>query len=375
MKIGAYQFLLVLVLTISILVIGLRGTVPQETGYQSGSLQNATSISGIGLGQKLWNDNFTSKNGWHLTTPNTTTAYFQVNRTLIFGVDFSSQASSQAVSVSEGLDLLLDRNPVVNVQVEVSQGIHYGMRFFGQTPAGTTFNAWQEDSALQHRSGLGTSEDISTSLSLEAYVANGQVAPIGSKITQITFYMEATSGTVGRYLMEVTSMTAYSQQQTEARSSDIAGPFLAVAINLNLPSTSLSLFQTFVSFEIRGTSDLHYTLFLVNGTSVLAQGFTYIQTSASSHQDAVLLPQLSADFPEILSLSNTTQLVISSIRGEINYFKLDNLSFKYTSTPLDTQGLVDPASANLVLSYYLLFLFVTPIAAIILITKVFKNED
>jgi len=175
--------------------------------------------------------------------------------------------------------------------------------------------------------------------------------------------------------MKVTSLQAFAQEQVKSTSSEISGSFLAVVIDLNLPPTDLSLFQTFVSFDIRGISNLRYTPFLVNGTNALAQGFTYVQISATAHEDAVLLPQLALSFPPILPTPNSTEIIISSSMGAINYFKLDNLSFKYTSTPLQTQGLVDPNFANLMIGYYILFLFVTPIAAVILLTKVFKSES
>src|SRR5438132_568256 len=60
MKIRAYTILISLVLIISALVIGLRGTSPHATAYQVSGLQTATSIQGVGLGATLWSDNFTA---------------------------------------------------------------------------------------------------------------------------------------------------------------------------------------------------------------------------------------------------------------------------------------------------------------------------
>ena len=375
MKIRAYKILISLVLIMSALVIGLRGTSSLPNVYQTDTLQNVASVQGIGLGQQLWADNLTRSEIWPLNVPSIATDNLQLNGSLILNVGFSNQANAQAVSVSHSINLSLDKNPIVIVQVTVSQGAHYGVRFSGLTPVGATFNAWEESSDLQHRPGLGTPENISANLQSQAYLANSQIPPPGSRITQISFYVEATPGTQGQYSMRVTSLQAFAQEQVASKtSSEISGSFLDVVMDLNLPATDLSLFQAFISFDIRGTSNLQYTPFLVNGTKVLAQGFTYVQISATAHQNAVLLPQLATTLPSILS-QNSTQIIISAKSGQVNYFKLADLSFKYTSTPLQTQGLVDPNLANFLTGYYVLFLFVTPIVAVILVSKVFKSEN
>ena len=374
MKISVYTILISLVLIMSALVIGLRGTSSQPNVYQTDTLQNVTSIHGISLGERLWADNLSRGEAWPLNVPNTATANLLLNGTLTLSVGFSNQANAQAVSISHNVDLSLDRNPIIIAQVTVSPGAHYGVRFSGLTPTGATFNAWSESSDLQHRPGLGTPENISANLQSQAYLANEQIPPPGSRITQISFYVEATPGTQAQYFMRITSLQAFVQEQVASTHSEISGSFLDVVMSLNLPPTDLSLFQTFVSFDIRGTSNLQYIPFLVNGTNVLAQGFTYAQISATTHENAVLNPQLVATYPSILS-PNSTEIIISAKSGEINYFKLDDLSFKYTSTPLQTQGLVDPNLADFLTGYYILFLFVTPIVAVILISKVFKSED
>ncbi len=81
MKIHVYTLLIALVLVISALVIGLRGTSPQTTAYQVSGLQLATSIQGVGLGPMLWSDSFTST-AWYLSPSNTTQTSFAQNHAL-----------------------------------------------------------------------------------------------------------------------------------------------------------------------------------------------------------------------------------------------------------------------------------------------------
>src|SRR5436309_4542162 len=129
MKIRAYPILISLVLIISALVIGLRGTTPQQTVYQTDSLQNVTSIQGISMGQQLWADNFTRNESWPLNVPNTATANLQLNSSLTLNIGFFGPANAQAVSISHNINLSLDKNPTVIIQVNVTPGVHYGVRF------------------------------------------------------------------------------------------------------------------------------------------------------------------------------------------------------------------------------------------------------
>ncbi len=373
MKIRAYTILISIVLIISALVIGLRGTSPQTTAYQVSGLQTATSIQGVGLGQILWSDNFTGTT-WHLSTSNTTQTSFTQSHTLDLNVTFTGQPSAQAVTVSRSLNLSLDHDPVVVTQLEVSRGIHYGIRFSGVAPDGTSFNAWSENTPLQHRPGLGLPENVSANLQLQTYLASGQTPVPGSTITRLSLYVEATAGTSGTFAMNVVSVQAFSLNRTGFGSNEVAGNLQGVVINLNLPLVNESLFQVYVDFNIQGSPTLQYTPFLMGGTVVLAQGFTYVQKGVTSYESAVLVPSLASSFPSFLPDQNSNAIIIAANAGQISQFKLANLSFKYTSTPSQSAGLVDPNVAHYMLAYYLLFLFITPVVAVIIVTRVFKAE-
>src|SRR5437870_3258341 len=207
MRIRAYQLLLAAVLIISALVIGLRGTNPQTTAYQVSGLQTASSVKGVGLGPTLWSDSFRGTS-WHLSPSNTTQTSFTQNGTLDLNSTFTGQPTPQSVTVSRSLNLSLNQNPVVVTQLDVSQGIHYGIRFSGVTSDGTSFNAWSENSPLQHRPGLGSVENVSANLKVQTYLANGQIPLSGSTITRVWLYVEATAGTSGTFSMKVTSIQA-----------------------------------------------------------------------------------------------------------------------------------------------------------------------
>ena len=373
MRIRAYQLLLATVLIISALVIGLRGTNPQTTAYQVSGLQTASSVEGVGLGPTYWSDSFTGTS-WHLSPSNTTQTVFTQNGTLDLNSTFTGQPIPQSVTVSRSLNLSLDQNPVIVTQLDVSQGVHYGIRFSGVTSDGTSFNAWSENSPLQHRPGLGSVENVSANLKVQTYLANGQIPLPGSRITRLWLYVEATAGTSGTFSMKVTSIQASPLTTSGSGPTGVTGNFLGVVINLNLPSLNQSIFQAYVDFNIQGPSTLRYTPFLMDGTTILAQGFTYLQNAVTSYESAVMTTTLVSGFPSFLPEGNSTAIIFVANTGNINQFNLVNLSLKYTSTPIQSAGLVDPDVARQMIAYYILFLFVTPITAVILIGRVFKTE-
>jgi len=347
--------------------------MPQSGATQMDATNNIVSIQGINIGNPIWTDNFTDI-GWHLSAPNTATVRLQVNRTLDLSGGFASEPSPQSVIVYRSVNFSLDVDLVMVAELVVSAGAHYGIRFSGVDSSGSEFNAWRESSSLQHRLGLGIQENVTADLVAETYLANGQLPLPGSRITKVWFYVETPANTGGSFQLQIDSLHASLLNRTTSASPEISGTFSNIVINFNLPSVNQSLFQAYASFDIRGSSSLTYTLFFVSGVSIAAQGYTYSQSVITSHQVAVLLSTLVSGFPSILPDTNSPSLVIGAISGSITYFKLDDFTLKLTATYDPLQGYIDPTTARAFLVYYLVFLFVTPIAAVILITRVFKDE-
>ena len=370
-----YQLLLALVLIDSVLTIGLRDLAPNTTATELDASSYVTQIDGIGFGGLLWSDNFTG-NAWLIAlSPNNANAYLQVRHTLNFTAIFQAEQVPQAISISRNLNLSLDENPALVIGLLVSPGVHYGIRFSGVAPSGETFEAWREGSTLEHRPGLGISENIEVNLPAETFLANNRSFVAGSRITRLWIYLEMTSGTGGRFSLELTALQAFSIRKTSSNSQELDGTFYDIMVNMRLPSQNLSLFQGYAAYDISGTAGLSYTPFLIRGGSILAEGYTYTQT-LSTHQVAVLLPQLANQFPSILpDQYNSSVIVIVANSGEITHFRLDDLTLRYTATPdlASSGGVVDSTTATWLIAYYFVFLFITPIAAAILLTKVFAK--
>jgi hypothetical protein len=368
-----YWVLLLLVLTLAIPTIFLRGTLQQNTVLQTNGLNNFATLEGVSVGPTIWNEGFANLTAWSLS--GSAPAILQLNNSLVLSVAFSSKPVAQAVSATRSVSLSLDQNPIVTITLRVTRGVSYGIRFFGVTSNNASFAAWKEGDSLQHRLGLGTSETISANLVLEFYLAN-QKAPLpGSRITKIVFYIEAAALTSGNFAMTVTKLQANSVLETKATSMEVNGNFTGVIADLGPAIANQGLFQVFVGLDIEGTSGLTYVPYLTSGASVVAQGFVYSTKVATTYELALLQPSFVNSSPLFLGKPTSSSLIVSAKAGVINFFRLDSISIRYLTAPSAAGQLLNPANYQLLAYYYIVFLFVVPIAMTLLLVKVFRDEE
>ena len=366
------------------MVILLRGYSPQRNATQLDATNYLSSINATGLGPRLWSDNLTSSSGWVLipdaSAANGTEGYLSFNHnSLNFTVFFGAGSQEQAVSIyRRPIKVSLGPDPFAVATVSVSKDIHYGMRFSGVELGVVPFEAWRESSPLQHRLGQRVRENLTANLPLEAYLANGEFPPANSTITSIKFYMEATTGQTGWFSMILSFISIYPIQQETY--SDNSGEYNGIILYLTPGFTTIapsneSLFRAYAGFRIDGTPGLLYRLYLDRGLVQEAEGYIYHQKTITDYEESVLLTSAISDFPPIYSESNVTYISVVALQGSITQFHLETLIFQYLSqVPTDVGYLSDRNFATFLYTYYVIFLFVTPIAMTLLFARLFKNE-
>jgi hypothetical protein len=365
-------------------VIFLRGYSPQRNATQLDATNYFSGINATSLGPKLWSDNLTGPSGWVLiadaSAANQTKGYLSFNHnSLNFTVFFAASSQEQAVSVyRRPISVSLGADPFAVATVSVSKDIHYGIRFSGVELGSVPFEAWHESSPLQHRPGQGVNENLTANLSLEAYLANGDFPPANSTITSIKFYIEATPGQSGRFSMILSSVAVFPIQQE--RYSDNASDYNGIILYLTpgfatIEPSNQSVFRAYAGFRIDGTQGLLYRLYLNRGLLQEAEGYIYHQKTITNYEESVLLPTLVNDFPAIYSDSNLTYISVVALQGSIIHFHIDTLIFQYLSQlPTDVGILDDQNFATFLYTYYVIFLFVTPVVMTLLFARLFKNE-
>jgi len=360
------------------MVVVLRGKSQQTTVLNVSNLNSLESANYIRLNDTIWQDPLSNASQWHVgySQPNMTSR-ISANGVLKLNSTIASESYPQAVNLYRLVNFSLAQNPVLFISLEASVGIHYGIRIAGQDGSGTPFQAWSESSYLQHRSGLGRTENFTISASLEAYKVNGIFSATGSRITSLLFYIEATTGQTGQFVLNVYGLKVVAPNQYPFNSANqvlgkMDGIVLIVNSTNSLGYTNAEFAQGYIDYYVSGTSDLLYTVYYMHGLTVVGQGFQY-SASSRTYNVATFSVSKVTSYPPFLTSNDTFSITLSAMRGSFLSFQLGGYSVRYLSQAptITTPGDIDPST---ILAYYLIFLFVTPVAIVILGSRLLSRE-
>jgi len=351
----------------------LRGTLPQNTATQIDGLAEFASMQGASLGPVTWSESFNNSSEW--SVPANPPNVLSISGSLKLSVTFPSTSKAQAISVHRNVNWSLTEIPIITIKARVSTGVSYGVRFFGVTANNASFAAWREGSSLQHRPGLGTIETVSANLGTETFLANPKLQRTGARITEVLFYLEAAPFRSGSFSLTLYDVHINPTITTPADSLELNGNFTGLVANLKSSVSSQGVFQVFVGLDIKGSSDLSYTLYLTRGASILAQGYTYVPKVATTYELALMLPALVNSSPLFAGNFASSSLIVSAWKGEISYFRLDSVDIRFLATTPSPSAALNTANYNALIFYYFVFLFMIPASTILLLIKVFRDKD
>lgn len=164
--------------------------------------------------------------------------------------------------------------------------------------------------------------------------------------------------------------------KTHGGSKEVSGNFTGLVADLGPAISSQGLFQVFVGLDIKGSPNLSYTLYLTEGASVKAQAYTYVPKAATTYELALLSPALVDSAPLSSGRMSSSSLVVRAWAGTITFFRLDSIAIRFLSAPASPPpGGLDPAKYDPILFYYFVFLFVVPVAMLVLVVRVFRDES
>ena len=360
------------------MVIVLRGKSQQASVLNVSNLNSLESSNYIRLNNTIWQDPLTDTSQWHVgySQPNMTYRV-SANGALLLNATIASESYPQAVNLYRSVNFSLAQNPVLLISLEASVGIHYGIRIAGKDSSGNQFQAWSESSYIQHRSGLGRTENFTISCVVEAYRVNGIFAASGSRITSLLFYIEATPSQTGQFNLNVYGLKAVAPNQHPFNSADQVQDTLD-EITLTVNSTNYlgysdsQFAQGYIEYYVRGTPDLDYTVYYMHGLTVVGQGFDYSARSLT-YNIATFSASKITSYPPLLAGNNTFLIVLFPTRGSFLSFQLGGFSIRYLSQAPST-NVPDDVDPGIILGYYVVFLFVTPVAVVVLVSRLFSNE-
>ena len=370
--------LVIAIVVMASMVVVLRGKSGQTTILNVSNLNSLESSYYVRLNNAIWQDLLTDPSQWHVgsSQPNITSR-LSSDGALHLNASITSESYPQAVNLYRSVNFSLVQDPVLLISLEASVGIHYGIRIAGQDSSGNPFQAWSESSYLQHRSGLGHEENFTVNVAVEAYKVNGIFPAAGSSITNLQFYIEATAGQTGQFGLDVYRIKVVSPNQYAFDSaSPVLGSMDGITLTLNatndLDYTDNNFAQGYIDYYVKGTPDLVYTVYFMHGLTVVGQGYDYSANSLT-YNIATFSASNIRNYPPLLTGNNTFSIILSPSRGSFLSFQLGGFSVRYLSqAPLTTTPTnIDP---SIILAYYLTFLFVTPVAIVILVSRLFAHE-
>jgi hypothetical protein len=361
-------FILALVLTVA-----LRGAVNPQTirvvDGKSTSMPFGESDTASKVG---YEENFT---GWYMEyeSQNVNARIVSDNRTLTVSGDFQSTNRFSSVAVFKQVNVDLASSPILEVSLNASSGVNYGLRFYSKYTNGTTQNVWWEGSPLDHRHGVGA-ETIRANVEYQAILAAGQ--PV-VQLNYLEVYVEAAPNTAKSFAISIDRYEFRSDSLTPLLSQ---GEFRAAYVEIGPQAQfgdSWQLEKIHLGVTVTATSGAVLEMFLIQGSRVYSSftPSTYVYSPLNSYNEFTLYPdELLNIFPELLPPSGSS-LVLVAVAGSIQTVSIDSVNLIY----LPNQGFESSISPEIFSSYYaylITFLFSIPVAiAMLTFWRFFKQES
>jgi hypothetical protein len=173
---------LVLVVSLSVLTLGLRGTVPEKT-YDLSEIP-ASAVHATIVSYDLWNgagwsvDDFAVDiNNWGKYNQNVNSSLSVNDGALNLKTIFDYRQGHQFVNISRSLDINVSELPIFSINISVSEGAIYHIRFLGRDSAGIEREVWWETSPLDDIPGKSRWEIHAVDLTAFSEQAVGSPVP------------------------------------------------------------------------------------------------------------------------------------------------------------------------------------------------------
>jgi len=282
---------------------------------------------------------------------------------------FQNVSTWTAVSLFKNTNINITSCPILTVNVNLTSGVKYGLRFYAQYPNGTEYNVWWEGSPLDHRPGLGY-ESLRINMQREALLATEHSVEI---INKMELYVEnpPKSPTSFQLTLSKLSLEAYS---LEPVSGD---QYRAVYYDLtNTPQEDASWSLNKINFgvTVQATQGSIFSIYFFDGpvlyTSTTATGQLY--NSLTSYVQITFYPNVQPQvFPELLPLSNSSIVFVATL-GALQSITVQFANFEFLPTPINPD--LTQRSLGLYYVYFIFFLFLLPVGIAILVFREFLSR-
>ncbi len=361
-----------MVLVGTALVFILGGTVAPQTirisdGTSSvhplyGELQSKSSVG--------YQENFS---GWRLSdlTSNIKTSLNSQNKSITLKGEIGNASTPSTAGMIKDVTVNITWFPVLEANLTVSEGIHYGLRFFGLLPNSTISRIWWEGSPLDHRPGVGR-EELRINMPRQVFLATGHN---GSSIVRFELYIESGPENPRTFDLELDDLRLSSYPLTAELKNQ---QYRAIYIDMRADSFNgpWPLYRIQVGVTLDADPDTSIGFLLLKGYELYTTSVTpinYKYREFARDLDVAFYPsQSDGIFGEMLPISNVSMVIVAQ-KGAINSIKLDYFDLVYLPTQESNPDL--PLSlSGFYYVYLLFFLFLLPVGlALIVYHEFFKS--
>jgi len=309
-------------------------------------------------------DNFS---GWVPSSPNiqlTTTP-----NSLVFQGVFQNVPTWTSVVLLKNVNVNVTSYPILNADVNVTTGVRYGIRFFGQSFNGTQYSLWWEGSPLDHRPGIGP-ESLRVNMQREALLATGVSIQI---INKMELYVEdpPNSPQSFRFTLIELSFEGYTLEMLSGNQ------YRVIYFDLkSIPqsNSSWNLEDISLGVTVQASPGSTFSIYLFNGLGIYASStatvIAYNSLTSSSQYTFYPNVQLTV-FSELLPESNESLAFVAST-GTLQDISMNSVNFTFlpaTATPSFSQQ-----SLGLYYLYFIFFLFLLPVGIALLVFREFFSR-
>ena len=361
-----------------LLTIGLSGSIPSQNLQEVNGQQYLSHIYAESTGASIgYRDNTPST--WSLTNSSSPNTSSQVNSPNIinFSGSFKPSTTPSSSDISRKISINVKQYPLLYLQIEVTQGVDYGIRFFTSNGK-NTIPIWNNSDFLNHRTGTGQVENIQANIE---NLAQQNIGTSIQNISQIQVYVERGAlNTTTPFNVDIQNMEFLNYKVVTFQNGQ---SYHSVYLTFNhLPTagnSSWTLAKINLGLKISAPQGTAYEIYQLNG-SVALPGNLYHYSSTIASYDYSLYPRGSPIvFPDSLPPTQGYTIAIVAQTGSLSNVTVESVNFVFTptqnaSTPAVTEA-VFASQGSFWYGYLIFFLFVAPIITAFYLYNKYRNDD
>ncbi len=362
-----------------LLTIGLSGQVPPQNLQVVNGQQYLSKIYAESQNATIgFHDN--SPTAWSLSGGSSPDTSYQVNSPAVvnFSGFFEPSTSASSAQITRKLSVNVKAYPILFMQIEVTQGVGYGIRFFTSSD-GNTVPIWNNSDILNHRIGTGSLENIQANI--EDLAEQNIGTPI-QNISQVQIYVDrAPINATTTFSLVLDNMQFLNYKLMAYQSGQ---SYHSVYLTFNeLPTagnSSWDLNKIDLGLQISAPAGTAYEIYQLNGSSALP-GTLYHYSSTIASYDYSLYPKGSPIvFPDSLPPTHDYTIAIVAQTGSLSNVTVQSINFVFTPAQNSSSPAITAATlaseGSFWYGYLIFFLFVAPLTlAFFLYNRFRKDED